>query len=149
MTTQLTAVEGRSRIPKPFRRLGVHITVILLMILWLVPTTPLSELPVLPKFNQGQPPALTFVRPVDSRNRLVIRLWQVAELSDAGSAQPAPLWSGILTAEQSRTEFGLIGTARTTNDSTPALQAVDDAVRGAGLNVATHTLGGSPLLLVW
>ena len=38
MTAQLTAVEGRSRIPKPFRRLGVHITVILLMILWLVPT---------------------------------------------------------------------------------------------------------------
>ena len=118
-------------------------------LLWLVPTTPLDELPVLPKFNQGQPPALTFVRPVDSRNRLVIRLWQVAEVSDAGSAQPAPLWSGILTAEQSRTEFGLIGTARTTNDSTPALQAMDDAVRGAGLNVATHTLGGSPLLLVW
>jgi alpha-glucoside transport system permease protein len=38
MTAQLTAVEGRSRVPKPLRRIGVHITVILLMILWLVPT---------------------------------------------------------------------------------------------------------------
>jgi hypothetical protein len=115
----------------------------------LVPTTPLDELPVLPKFNQGQPPALTFVRPVDSRNRLVIRLWQVAEVSDAGSAQPAPLWSGILTAEQSRTEFGLIATARTTNDHATPLQAIDQAVRGEQVSVQVRAESGTTVLLVW
>jgi alpha-glucoside transport system permease protein len=37
-TRHLTAVEGQSRIPKPFRRLGVHFIVILLMAIWLLPT---------------------------------------------------------------------------------------------------------------
>jgi alpha-glucoside transport system permease protein len=37
-TRQLTAVEGQSRIPKPLRRVGVHFIVILLMIIWLLPT---------------------------------------------------------------------------------------------------------------
>jgi alpha-glucoside transport system permease protein len=35
---QLTAVEGQSRIPKPLRRVGVHFVVILLMVIWLLPT---------------------------------------------------------------------------------------------------------------
>jgi alpha-glucoside transport system permease protein len=34
----VTAVEGQSRIPKPFRRLGLHFVVILLMVIWLLPT---------------------------------------------------------------------------------------------------------------
>lgn len=35
---QLTAVEGQSRVPKPLRRIGVHFVVILLMVIWLLPT---------------------------------------------------------------------------------------------------------------
>jgi alpha-glucoside transport system permease protein len=37
-TRRLVAVEGQSRIPKPFRRFGVHFVVILLMVIWLLPT---------------------------------------------------------------------------------------------------------------
>ena len=87
---------------------------------------------MLPKFNQGQPPALTFVRPVDSRNRLVIRLWQVAEVSDARkSPRSRRRYGADLTAEQSRTEFEPDCEQREprTSYATP-LQAIDQAVRG-------------------
>ena len=118
-------------------------------LLWLVPSTPIEQLPVLPKFHQGQPPALTFERPIDARTRLVIRLWHVA---DVGFGQPAdlrPLWSGIATSEQSRTEFGLVATARTTNDAAAALQAVDQAARREGSSVDAQARNGTPVLLVW
>ncbi|HET6801999.1 MAG: VTT domain-containing protein [Betaproteobacteria bacterium] len=116
-------------------------------LLWLVPATPIGELPVLPKLHQGQAPALTFVRPLDATTRLVLRLWHVAEVSDGSHAEP--LWTGIVTAESGRMEFGLVATARTTGDVAAPLQAFDQAVRGAGANVRKETALGMPVLLVW
>ena len=37
-TTRLAKAEGSSRVPKSFRRLGLHAAVVGLMILWLLPT---------------------------------------------------------------------------------------------------------------
>ena len=119
-------------------------------LLWLIPATPIDQLPVLPKFHQGQAAALTFVRPVDAQNRLVVRLWHVADVSDADTPPKwRPLWSGIVTAETARTEFGLVATARTTNDVAAPLQAVEQALRSEYSSTRTHTRGGTPLLLVW
>lgn len=119
-------------------------------LLWLVPATPIAELPVLPKFHQGQAPALTFVRPVDSDNRIVIRLWHVANVADPASGpKTTPLWTGTVTAERARTEFGLVTTARTTSDVAAPLHAVDAALRAGHSTVWTQTQGGIPVLLVW
>ena len=115
--------------------------------LWLVPATPIGELPVLPKLHQGQAPSLTFVQPVDTTKRLVLRLWHVADVSDGTRGEP--LWTGIVTAELSRMEFGLVATARTTGDVAAPLQAFDHAVRSANANVRKETALGMPVLLVW
>ena len=119
-------------------------------LLWLVPNTPIEALPVLPKFHQGRAPALTFVRPLDRVNRLVIRLWHVADVDVAGaSASRRPLWVGSATAELAKMEFGLIGTARTTADVATPLAAIEQAMRASDAKVDAQTLGGTRVLLVW
>jgi len=119
-------------------------------LLWLVPTTPIDALPVLPKFHQGQPPAHTFVRPIDQRNREVIRLWRIASVTlPDESSDPTPLWAGVVTTERARTEFGLVATTRTTNETAAPLRVVADAIRQAGMHVDDRMLVDSPVLLAW
>jgi membrane protein DedA with SNARE-associated domain/membrane-associated phospholipid phosphatase len=119
-------------------------------LLWLVPATPIGDLPVLPKFHQGQPPALTFVRAVDAGHRFVLRLWHVADVVDDGAPPVArPLWSGMATAEAARTEFGLVTTSRTTPDTATPLRALEDAVKGERASARKRDAGGAPVLLVW
>ena len=119
-------------------------------LLWLVPNTPIEALPVLPKLHQGRAPALTFVRPLDRLNRLVIRLWHVADVDVPGaSVSRQPLWVGTATAELAKMEFGLIGSARTTADVSTPLAAIEQAMRGRDANVDAQTLAGTRVLLVW
>jgi undecaprenyl-diphosphatase len=118
-------------------------------LLWFAPATPLIELPVLPKFHQGQPPALTFVRAVDPHHRLVVRLWHAADIKGLGSSPSTPLWIGFVTAERSGTEFGLIATARTMPDAAMPLRALDDAIKGAHTTSRQQMRNGTPVLLVW
>jgi undecaprenyl-diphosphatase len=121
-------------------------------LLWLIPSTPIGELPVLPKFHQGQPPALTFVHAVDARNRTVVRLWRLASVS-AGDTPSAPttqpLWAGVVTAERARTEFGLVTAARTQRDGIVPLLALADALRGQGVRLDEQRAGDAPVLLAW
>ena len=83
------------------------------------------------------------------RTRLVIRLWHVADVDLGPPLGSRPLWSGIVTSEESRTEFGLVATARTTNDAATPLQAVDQAARRGGSSVDAQARNGTPVLLVW
>jgi undecaprenyl-diphosphatase len=119
-------------------------------LLWLLPATPIDALPVLPKFHQGQPPALTFVLPQDARDRFVVRLWRAAVIGDdAAPTRLLPLWNGIVTVERARTEFGMIATARTTTDFASPLHAVEEAVRGEHATLQARMQAGTPVLLVW
>lgn len=118
-------------------------------LLWFAPATPLADLPVLPKFHQGQPPALTFVRAVDSHHRLVVRLWQAAEIRASASPTSTPLWIGFVTVERAGTEFGLIATARTTPDAVMPLHAFEEAIRGAHTTSRQQMRNGTPVLMVW
>ena len=118
-------------------------------LLWFAPATLLAELPVLPKFHQGQPPALTFVRAVDPHHRLVVRLWHAAEIKGLASSASVPLWIGFVTAERAGTEFGLIATARTTPDAAMPLRVLDDAIRVAHTTSRQQKRNGTPVLMVW
>ena len=90
-------------------------------LLWLLPSTPIAALPVLPRFDQGQPPALTRIRPIDARTRLVMRLWRVAEAADDTSpALRVPIWTGMITREHSRPEWHVIAATRTDAEVPPA-----------------------------
>ena len=119
-------------------------------LLWLVPATPIAELPVLPKFHQGRAPAITFVRPIDQTKRVVLRLWHVADVIDMiDPSQRRPLWQGTATLELARMEFGLVATARTTDDTSTPLEAVENAFRAARLNVVARAEAGTRVLLAW
>jgi undecaprenyl-diphosphatase len=132
---------ARWRAPAPWDASGAF--------LWLIPATPIDKLPVVPKLHQGQPPGLTFVQPVDATNRRVLRLWHVADVVDGEAMTPRPLWAGIVTTEQMRTELGLVATARTTYDVAPDAPALQASLRSAGLNAVAQTQDGRSVLLVW
>ena len=73
------------------------------MFLWLLPHTPITQLPVMPKFNQGQAQRLSFVKIIDQNERAVIRLWPSQFVVPAvHRASDQPLWYGSLTTERRR-----------------------------------------------
>jgi hypothetical protein len=79
----------------------------------------------------------------------VLRLWHVADVVDGEAMTPRPLWAGIVTTEQMRTELGLVATARTTYDVAPDAPALQASLRSAGLNAVAQTQDGRSVLLVW
>jgi membrane-associated phospholipid phosphatase len=118
-------------------------------LLWLLPSTPIGQLPVLPKLDQGQPPALTLIRPIDARRRVVIRLWHVADIIEDMPPQRVPLWTGIVTIEQARSQWGLIAVARTTPETPAPEEVLANALRGEHAAVETRSSTQRDVLLVW
>ena len=118
-------------------------------LLWLLPSTPIGQLPVLPKLDQGQPPALTLIRPIDARRRVVIRLWHVADAIEDAPSERVPLWTGIVTIEQARSQWGLIAVARTTPETPAPEEELANALQGEHVAVETRPSTKRDVLLVW
>ena len=92
-------------------------------LLWLLPATPIGQLPVLTKFHQGEPPTLSFEREIDPSQRLVIRLWRTSYRASTASDPAAPLWIGLVTRERLTRPAGFITLAKTDRDFvTPTAQ---------------------------
>lgn len=87
------------------------------LLLWLVPQTPIAQLPVLPKFDHGQAQKINFVKVLNPKERAVIRLW-VSPYQVQGNAElpPLPLWVGTMTIEHLERLPGLVTFARTEAD---------------------------------
>jgi undecaprenyl-diphosphatase len=117
-------------------------------LLWLLPATPVGDLPVLPKFNRGRAAAITFVKPIDDAARTVIRLWHVADILEPGGASTR-LWSGMVTIERRRTEGGLVAVARTASDFTTPLRQLERDVQDAHIASETSERAGMPVLRIW
>lgn len=69
---------------------------------WLAPRSPLQELPVLPRFDQGREWRWAFVRWNAERpaEREVLRLWDAGVvLRSGGAATPLPIWYGAVYRE--------------------------------------------------
>lgn len=118
-------------------------------LLWLLPSTPIGQLPVLPKLDEGEPPALTFIRALDARRRVVIRLWHVADAIEDAPSQRVPLWTGIVTIEQARSQWGLVAVARTTPETPAPEQVLAKALQGEHVAVETRSSTKRDLLLAW
>jgi len=116
-------------------------------LLWLVPSTPIGQLPVLPKLHRGQPPALTFVRALDSRTRNVVRLWHVADAIE-GAAR-LPIYAGMVTIERAHAQWGLIAVTRTDPDPPPPEEVLAEAIRGSQNATVRRAALGVAILLVW
>ncbi|HMA30653.1 MAG TPA: VTT domain-containing protein [Casimicrobiaceae bacterium] len=134
-------------------------------LLWLLPSTPVDELPVLPKFHRGQPPGLTLLYPIDAHTRATVRLWQVADVTAGakagGSASaaadgsggqeqdgPVPLWVAMVTIERAQVAYRLLETIRTSTDFAMPARLLAATLRGVQVQRELRS-NGAPLLLVW
>jgi membrane protein DedA with SNARE-associated domain/membrane-associated phospholipid phosphatase len=116
-------------------------------LLWLLPATPIGELPVLPKFDQGQPPVLTFIVPRDTRSRTVLRLWHPADAVDH-SSRPVPIWIGMITTERARSQWRLIAVTRTEPRLPAPNEVLAPALAGRQTALVRRAAGGETVLLV-
>lgn len=122
-------------------------------LLWLLPSTAIGELPVLARFQQGEPPRLTFEKALDDRHRLVVRLWASAHRVDAAGGAPSALWLGMVTIERAEHPAGLVTLVATEADYvTPVAQLAQTlaaAPLAAPVTLAQRHRGDQPVLLVW
>ena len=114
-------------------------------LLWLVPSTTIGELPVLPKLDRGEPPRLTFIRRVDARTRYVLRLWPARYALADGD--PAPLWVGMATVEHLRNFAGL-SLAGTAPDFDAPLRVLDAGAGADGVAVAMRGTSDRSVVLL-
>jgi undecaprenyl-diphosphatase len=116
-------------------------------LLWLLPSTPVGELPVLPKFDQGEAPGLTLVKPLGPRERLVLRLWPGLRLEVARLSVAHTLLVGAVTLERMASDGGLIAHVRTLHAFAEPLAALDRDLARAKVTLRTVQRPGLPLLL--
>jgi undecaprenyl-diphosphatase len=130
------------------------------LLLWLLPSAPIAQLPVVPKLDQGEPPALTFIRADDAHERWVMRLWDAADVSttnDAASSTGTPVveaersamhvYVAMITRERLRTEWALVSVTRTVARDVPPVQALGLALEGWKTEMRARN--AASVLLAW
>ncbi|MEO6986216.1 MAG: VTT domain-containing protein [Paralcaligenes sp.] len=119
-------------------------------LLWLLPNTSSTEIPVLPKFDQGREQKITFTKAVGAQERVVLRLWRFQYQIDTeieGAARS--LWSGMVTIERLEHPLGLVTIAKTQADFTHPQQLLAQDLRGQQVSIAERARRGIRVLLVW
>lgn len=116
--------------------------------LWIVPGTPIEQLPVLPKFNEGAPQQLNFIQPRNAHTRWVLRLWPLHYRVTHPGYPTQPLWIGMITQEQLRTVKGGLTLAQTSTDFVTPVQAFSNTLRVPHV-IARRQQGDASVLLIW
>jgi undecaprenyl-diphosphatase len=119
-------------------------------LLWLLPNPPIQQLPVLPKFHQGEVQAIALAKAVDSRQRLVIRLWPSGHVVDpTTTGPPRPLWLGAVTIERLQHPAGVFTIAATDRDFRSPLRLLERELVDQAVAVEQRDRQGFPALLAW
>lgn len=116
-------------------------------LLWLLPSTLIDKLPVLPKFHHGQPQQLSFEKMLDDNRRVVLRLWQTQYLVE-GTGPRNSLWNGMVTVERLEHPVGLITLASSDGDVTAATRLLAESVTGRQVSRKVRAREGLPVLLI-
>jgi membrane protein DedA with SNARE-associated domain/membrane-associated phospholipid phosphatase len=120
------------------------------MLLWLASGTPIEDLPVLPKFDHGDPQTHTWVDVMNARERIVVRLWSMRRVVDAaGAGDRRSVWVGMVTRERLDRPGGLIALVRTDSDFATPLRVLEEDLRKEGVDVERAARRRAPLLLAW
>jgi membrane protein DedA with SNARE-associated domain/membrane-associated phospholipid phosphatase len=118
--------------------------------LWLLPQTPIGQLPVVSKFDHGQAQASIFVKVVNPKQRAVLRLWAAPYQVQPDPGLPRrPLWAGTLTLEHLRRLPGLTTLARTEHDFVRPLELLQSDLKPRQLSVKRDARRNQGVLLVW
>lgn len=119
-------------------------------LLWLLPTTQIQQLPVLPKFDHGEAQKITFIKIINSGERLVIRLWPSHMEVKPDSGLPSrPLWIGMLAAERLHHPSGMITVAKTDTDFDTPSRTLAQVLQNHRLAVQRREQRGMTFWLVW
>jgi membrane protein DedA with SNARE-associated domain/membrane-associated phospholipid phosphatase len=119
-------------------------------LLWLLPDTPLPQLPVLPKFDHGASAKATFVKQLNPQERLVLRLWpsRYAVQGEAG-APLHRLWHGTATVERLHHPAGLVSLIRTTGDFETGPDQLERDMEGGARALVPKMARRGKVLLLW
>lgn len=115
---------------------------------WLLPSTTIGMLPVLPKLDHGQPQQLSFEKVLDDDRRLVLRLWPTPYRIEGDGVRGA-LWNGMVTIERLKHPAGLITLVSTDSDFSAATGRLAQSVDGQQITMKVRSANGLPVLLVW
>jgi undecaprenyl-diphosphatase len=119
-------------------------------LLWLLPTAQIQQLPVLPKFNHGEAPKITFVKVLGTDERLVLRLWPLGREVRPDRALPArPLWIGMVATERLHHPGGTITLARTGKDFRMPLRVLTQDLQSRHRSVQRREKPDNVVWLVW
>jgi len=121
------------------------------LLLWLLPQTPVGELPVVSKFDHGKAQEGILVKVVNPKERVVLRLWQAAyRVQPDSGLPPRPVWVGTLTIEHLRRLPGLTTLARTDRrDFLRPFELLQSDLGRSHLSTRRHERGNRSVLLVW
>jgi membrane protein DedA with SNARE-associated domain/membrane-associated phospholipid phosphatase len=119
-------------------------------LLWLLAHPPIQQLPVLPKFHQGEVQSIALTKAVDSRQRLVVRLWPSGHVVDpTATGSPKPLWLGAVTIEWLQHPAGVFTIAATDPDFRSPLRLLERELVDQAVAVEHRDRQGFPALLAW
>ena len=119
------------------------------MLLWLLPRTPIAQLPVLPKFDYGAEQKLTFVKVLSRDERAVIRLWPSAySVHAAPAASSEPLWQGMASIERLRHISGIVAFVTTKTEHNRALNLLQNDLQHHA-SVEKRQRQNTGVLLIW
>ncbi len=116
---------------------------------WLLPSTTIEKLPVLPKFDHGQPQELAFEKVLGHNRRLVIRIWPTSYVIGGKSEKQDSLWNGMVTIERLEHPLGLVTLAVTESDPFAPTQLLRQSIESQHLSMKARPMLGLPMLPVW
>ena len=120
------------------------------LLLWLLPQTPIGQLPVVSKFDHGEAQKSILVKVVNPKQRVVLRLWPAPyQVQTDPELPPRPLWIGTLTIERLRRLPGLTTLARTDHDFVRPLELLQSDLQQSRILTRRHERRNLSVLLVW
>lgn len=117
------------------------------MLLWLLPKTPIEQLPVLPRFDHGEPQDFTYVKIIDPSERIVIRLWASPYAVITASASE-PIYNATLTIERLSNISGTVALSRTEADSARPLTILQSDLRSRQMVIDHRERSSRSVLLI-
>ena len=117
------------------------------LLLCLLPGATIDRLPVFPRFDHGRIQEMTFVRQLEAKERLVVRLWRAQTNIVMAEGPALPLWFGTATIEIAEHAARLGSLPRTHNDFVTPLRLLSQDARNANVSAADEKKDGLVVLL--
>ncbi len=118
------------------------------LLLSLLPSAPIAQLPVFPRFDHGRIQGLSFVKQLNAQERVVLRLWGAHMNIIMAQGASLPLWFGTVTIETAEHAAHIGSLPHTREDFALPVHLLSQDARKTDASVADEKRNG-PVLLLW